>query len=45
MRQVAEKNIRIGFLLGKIIEAEKIDPQNPEAGRIALESIIKKVTK
>lgn len=45
MRPTAEKNIRIGFLLGKIIEAEKIDAKNPEAGKIALESIIKKVTK
>ncbi|MCX6810695.1 MAG: trigger factor [Candidatus Berkelbacteria bacterium] len=45
MCQVAEKNIRIGFLLGKVIEQEKIDAKNPEAGRIALDSIIKKVTK
>lgn len=44
MRATAEKNIRIGFLLGKIIEEEKIDQKNPEAGRIALECIIKRVT-
>ncbi|MEI6144285.1 MAG: hypothetical protein WCP91_01655, partial [Candidatus Berkelbacteria bacterium] len=45
MRQVAEKNIRIGFMLGKIIEEESIDQQDPEAGRIALELVIKKLTK
>ncbi len=44
MKAVAEKNIKIGFLLGKIIEEEKIDQKDPQAGRIALDKIIKKVT-
>ena len=41
----AEKNIRIGFLLGKIIEEEGIDQNDQEAGKKALEILIKKVTK
>lgn len=45
LRPTAEKNIRIGFLLGKIIESQGIDPKNPEAGKVALEYLIKKLTK
>jgi len=44
MRNGAEKNIKIGFLLGKVIEEEKIDSKNPDAGKIALEKIISKVS-
>lgn len=44
LRPQAEKNIRIGFLLGKIIEEQKFDHQDPESGKKALDYIIKKVT-
>lgn len=45
LRPTAEKNIRIGFLLGKIIEQEGIDSKKPDAGKIALDYLIKKLTK
>ena len=45
MRETAEKNIKIGFLLGKVIEEEKIDGKLDDAGKIAVEKIIAKVTK
>jgi len=45
LRTVAEKNVRIGFLLGKIIEQEKLDPKDSKAGKRALEILISAVTK
>jgi len=44
LRPQAEKNIKIGLLLGKIIEREKLDPQDREAGKKALEILIKEIT-
>lgn len=41
----AEKNIRIGFLLGKVIEEQKYDPNDPQSGKKALDYIIKTVVK
>ena len=45
MAPTAEKNIKIGFLLGKVIEEQKLDYKDPNAGKKALEIIINKVTK
>ncbi|OIN89834.1 trigger factor [Candidatus Berkelbacteria bacterium CG1_02_42_45] len=45
LRPTAEKNIRIGFLLGKIIEKEKIDQKDPDAGRRALDYLIARLVK
>lgn len=45
MRSQAEKNIRIGFLLGKVIEDQKIDPKNKEAAKQAIDYLIKTVVK
>lgn len=44
MKTQAEKNVKIGLILGKIIEAEKIDPKDKEAGRLALERLVKIAT-
>ena len=45
MRTQAEKNIRVGFLLGKIIEDQKIDQSNKEAAKLAIDYLVKTVTK
>ena len=44
LRSQAEKNVKVGFLLGKIIEEEKLDSNDKEAGRKALDILINKVT-
>ena len=44
LRLQAEKNVKIGFLLGKIIEEQKFDPRDKMAGKKALEYLLKKVT-
>ncbi len=41
----AEKNIKIGLLLGKIIEEQKIDHHDSEAAGKALDYLTKKLTK
>lgn len=45
MREAAKKNVKIGLLLGSVIENQKIDKNDPEAGRKALEYLIKTVSK
>jgi len=45
IRPTAERNVRIGFLLGKIIEEQKIDHTNPQAGRLALDHLKSKLIK
>ncbi|OQB06603.1 MAG: Trigger factor [bacterium ADurb.Bin212] len=45
MRGQAEKNVKVGLLLGKIIEEQKIDHKSKEAGKKALEYLVKKLTK
>ena len=45
MRSQAEKNIRVGFLLGKIIEEQKIDPSNKEAAKLAIDYLVKTIVK
>src|SRR3989339_182390 len=40
MKPQAEKNVKIGLMLGKVIEAENIDPKDKEAGRRALEKLV-----
>ena len=44
MRQTAEKNIKIGLMLGKIIEELKLDPNEPESGKKAVDHLIKTLT-
>lgn len=45
MRPTAEKNIKIGLMLGKIIEELKLDRDNPESGKKAVEYLVKTLTK
>jgi len=45
IRPTAERNVCIGFLLGKIIEEQKIDHTNPQAGRIAIDYLKNKLIK
>jgi trigger factor len=45
MRPTAEKNIKIGLLLGKIIEEKKWDVNDPEAGKKAIKHLIDTLTK
>jgi trigger factor len=44
MKPQAEKNVKVGLILGKVIEAEKIDPKDKEAGRLALERLVEIAT-
>lgn len=41
----AERNIKIGLVLGKIIEEKKLDPNKPESTKKALEHLIKAIVK
>ena len=43
MRKQAEKNVKTGFLLGKIMEEKKIDPKDKEAGRKAIDHIVETI--
>ena len=45
MRDAAVKNIKVGLLLGKIIEEQKIDHHNPDAGKMAIDLLVKTLTK
>lgn len=45
MKQTAEKNVKIGLMLGKVIEEQKIDPQDPTAGKKAIEHLVMTMTK
>lgn len=45
MRNQAEKNIRVGFLLGKVIEDQKIDSSNKDAAKIAIDYLVKTIVK
>ncbi len=45
IRNQAEKNVKIGLLLGKIIEDRKIDHHDPEAGRKALDYLVGELAK
>lgn len=45
MKPQAEKNVKIGFLLGKIIEEQKWKTDDPDAGRHAVDYLVKKLTK
>jgi len=40
LRPQAEKTIKIGLALGEVVKAEKIDPQDKEAGRRAIDKLI-----
>ena len=44
MSVTAEKNIKIGLILGKIIEELKIDHRKPESAKEAMDHLIKTVT-
>lgn len=43
-RPQAEKNIKVGLLLGKIIKDQKLDEKDPQAGRKALDFLVKALT-
>lgn len=45
MRDAATKNIKVGLMLGKIIEEQKIDHHNENAGKKAIEYLVKTLTK
>lgn len=45
MRGQAEKNVKVGLMLGKIIEKEKIDANAPDAARKAIEHLVATVVK
>ena len=45
MREQAVKNVKIGLLLGKLIEEQKLDPHDKESGRKALDHLIKVLVK
>ncbi len=41
----AEKNVKVGLMLGKVIEEQKIDHKDTEAGKKALDYLVKELTK
>lgn len=41
----AEKNIKVGLLLGKIVEENKFDQNDPEVGKKAMDYLVNKLTK
>lgn len=45
MLSQAEKNVRVGFLLGEIIKEQKFDPKDKESGRKAIDFLIQKIVK
>jgi len=45
MRPTAEKNAKVGLMLGKIIEEQKIDHHDPDAGKKAVEYLVKTLVK
>jgi len=45
MREAAVKNIKTGLMLGKIIEDQKIDHHDENAGKKAIEFLVETVTK
>ena len=45
MRITAEKNVKVGLMLGRVIEREKIDHHDPEAGKKAIEHLVRMLTK
>ena len=45
MRSGAEKNVKVGLMLGKVIEEQKIDHHDQDAGRKALDFLVKTLTK
>jgi trigger factor len=45
MRPTAEKNVKVGLMLGKIIDEQKFDGHDPEAGKKAINFLVEQVTK
>lgn len=45
LRPQAEKNVKIGLFLGKLIQDQKLDENDPDAGKKALSALVKKLTK
>jgi len=45
MRKPAERNIKIGLLLGRIAEEQKLDKEDKDAGKKAIDYLIKKIVK
>ncbi len=44
LRPQAEKNVKIGLFLGKLIQDQKLDENNPDSGKKALTHLVKKLT-
>jgi len=45
MSQTAEKNVKVGLMLGEIIKKEGFDPKDEASGRKAVEYLVKETTK
>ena len=45
MKPQAEKNVKVGILLGKIIEENKWDAKDPKSGEKAISYLVNKLTK
>ncbi len=45
MRDAAVKNIKVGLMLGKIVEEQKIDHHDENAGKKAIEHLVSELTK
>lgn len=44
MLKQAEKNVKVGLMLGKVIEQQKIDPKSDKAGEKALQYLVSKLS-
>ena len=44
MRPQAERNVRIGIALGKLMEEEKLSTQQEQAGRVAIDRLMEIAT-
>lgn len=45
MKVTAEKNVKVGLMLGEIIKEQKLDPRDPDSGKKAIEYLVKELTK
>ena len=43
--KTAEKNVKVGLLIGHIIKEQGFDPANPESGKKAVQHLVNKLTK
>ncbi|MCX6808050.1 MAG: trigger factor [Candidatus Berkelbacteria bacterium] len=45
MRPAAEKNVKVGLMLGEIVKSQKLDPEDQESGKKAIEYLVKELVK